>query len=130
MSVKAWVKDNLLEITLFFIISGICTPLFFYLDNDKSRLARELGHFTKCKKISTQFIKQRCFQQILEDKISKCPDYALNGNIENCKRDMKARMNGLKPKEKFPLKLSLYFLIEVLLGSYFFYFKEKWSRIK
>ncbi|MFT6071123.1 MAG: hypothetical protein ACJAT2_002112 [Bacteriovoracaceae bacterium] len=130
MSVKSWVKDNLLEITLFFIISGICTPLYFYLDNEKSRVARQDGNFRKCQKISTQFIKKRCFKRILDDKISKCPDYALNGNVENCIRDMKARMKGFKPKEKFPLKLSLYFLIEILLGGYFFYFKEKWSRIK
>lgn len=130
MSIKFWIKENLLEITLFFIISGICTPLYFYLDNEHSRIARNFGSFKKCDLISTQFIKQRCFEQILDDKISKCPDYALNGNVENCIKDMRARMSGLRPKAKFPLKLCLYFLIEIFLGSYFFYFKEKWSRIK
>lgn len=130
MSVKAWAKEHVLEITLFFVISGIATPIFFYLDNEQARLARTLGSFKKCEAISTQYIKARCFKQIGLDKIDKCPDFALNGNIENCVRDMTARMEGMRPKEKFPLKLSLYILIEIILGAYFFYFKEKWSRIK
>lgn len=130
MSIKIWIKEHLLEITLFFIISGVATPLFFYLDNEQSRLARVDGSFTKCNKISTQFIKKRCFSQIGEDKILKCPEYALNGNVVNCIRDMNSRMQGIRPKEKFPLKLSLYLLLEALLGSYFFYFKEKWSKFK
>lgn len=130
MSIKSWAKDHILEITLFFVISGIATPLFFYLDNEQSRIARNLGSFKKCSGISTQYIKARCYKQIGQDKIDKCPDFALNGNIENCVRDMTARMEGYKPVEKFPLKLSLYFLLELCLGAYFFYFKEKWSRIK
>lgn len=130
MSIKRWVKEHLLEITLFFVISGIGTPIYFYLDNQQANLARTLGSFQKCHKISTQFIKKRCFENIGQDKIDKCPDFALNGNIENCVRDMKARVNGMRPVEKFPLRLYLYFLLEIILAAYFFYFKAKWSRIK
>lgn len=125
--VKAWVKEHLFEITIFFVISAIGTPVFFYKDNNLSYKATQERSFLVCKKISTQFIKQRCYDQVLELKLSKCPDFALNGNIEGCRTDMTSRYAGLRTKEKFPLKLLLYILLEGVLGLYFFYLKEKWS---
>lgn len=126
-SVKEWVVDHLLEVFLFFIISAIATPTFFYNDNNFSYFAVNQRSFVKCNKISTQFIKQKCFDRVLEAKLEKCPDFALNGNIDGCRRDMTARYKGLRPKEKFPLKLALYLFLEFVLGLYFFYLKEKWS---
>ncbi len=126
-SSKAWVKEHLLEMFLFIIITSIATPTFFYKDNNQMFTAVNARSFVKCNKISAQFIKQRCFEKVLETKLAKCPDFALNGNIEGCKKDMTARYNGLKPKEKFPLKLALYLMLVFVLGLYFFYLKEKWS---
>lgn len=122
-----WIKDHILEIVLFMVVSAIATPAFFFKDNDQAALAVQSRMFVKCKPISTQFIKQRCFDQVLEAKLEKCPEFALNGNIEGCRKDMTDRYKGLRPKEKFPLKLLLYFFLEFVLGLYFFYLKEKWS---
>lgn len=127
IKIKNWVKDHLFEITMFFVVSAIATPAFFFKDNNQLDTAVRRRSFNECKKISTQFIKQRCYKEVLHAKVLKCPDFALNGNIEGCKRDMTARMKAVRPKSKFPLKLGLYFVLELILGSYFFYFKEKWS---
>jgi len=126
-SSKEWAREHLLEMFLFVIIVSIATPTFFYKDNNYLYVAVSERSFVKCNKISAQFIKHRCFEKVLENKLSKCPDFALNGNVEGCRRDMTARYNGLRPKEKFPLKLALYLLLVFVLGFYFFYLKEKWS---
>jgi len=123
---KRWFKENLVELALFLVLSVILTPAYFYNDNNFEARAIEFRSFDKCNKISTQYIKQRCYEKVWERYRDYCPEIALSGNVKGCIRDMRARMKALRPKPKFPLKLSLFLLLEFLLGVYFFYFKKRW----
>lgn len=126
--VKHWLKEHVLELILFFVISGIATPIFFLKDNDYLNKAVVDTSYEKCKPISTQFIKQNCYQKVWERyRDNYCPDYALNGNVDGCRQDMLSRMKGLRPASRFPLKFLIYLFLEFILGLYFFYLKEKWS---